>query len=440
MEELNQEEIDKRNIRRKKRMHSQIAAYVTLFLIIGIIAGGGVLSYILLQGKAQPASNPENEITEHLDNLTDNEEEIETPSPTPVIPELTPEEKLDEVIDAAIESMPLEDRVAGLFIVTPEGLTGKDKVTQAGETTQAALTQYAVGGIIYFEENMRSEEKFAEMVQNTVAFSKYPLFLAADEEGGQLSRLAETGLAEKTDSAEKIGATNDPINAYNAGTKIAADMKKYGLNLDLAPVADINTVEKSAIGDRSYGSDPAVTGSMAASMVNGLQENGISACLKHFPGIGSTTQDTHEGMATTERTAEEFRAGEFAAFKAGIDAGADFVMVGHISAPALTGDNTPCSLSQVVVTDMLRGELDFDGVIISDALNMPSITEYYTSEQAAVLALKAGCDMILMPDNFEEAYQGVLAAVENGTISEQRINDSLKRIYRIKYADKLETE
>lgn len=440
MEELNKEEIDKRIVRRRKRMHSQIAAYVTLLLIIGIIIGGGVFAYILLKDNVKPVNNPNDQIAEHLDSLTDNEGDIVTPNFVSAAEEPTPEEKLDEIIDAAIESMPLEDRVAGLFIVTPEGLTGKDKVTQAGETTQAALTKYAVGGIIYFESNMKSQEKFLEMVQSTAAFSKYPLFLAADEEGGQLSRLAAAGLAEKTDSAGNIGATNDPANAYNAGAGIAAGMNQFGLNLNLAPVADINTVEDSAMGDRSYGSDPAVAGSMAASMVSALQENGISACLKHFPGIGSTSQDTHEGMALTERTAEEFRANEFAAFKAGMDAGADFVMVGHISAPALSGDNTPCSLSRVVVTDVLRKELGFDGVIISDALSMTSITEYYTSEQAAVLALKAGCDMILMPEDFEEAYQGVLAAVESGTISEQRINDSLKRIYRIKYADKLEAE
>lgn len=440
MEELNQKEIDKRDKRRKKRMKSQIAAYVTLILIIGIIIGGGVAGYLLLRGQLQPEDNQDSQIEEQLGNLIDNETELVTPSPQPVVPELTQEEKLDEIIDAAIESMPLEDRVAGLFMVTPEGLTGKAKVTQAGETTQAALTQYAVGGIIYFDSNMSSEEKFTEMVQSTVAFSKYPLFLASDEEGGRVSRLVKAGLAEKTDSAGNIGATNDPVNAYNAGTGIAASMKKYGLNLDLAPVADLNSVEESAMGDRAYGSDPAVAGSMVASMVNGLQENKVSACLKHFPGMGTTTQDSHNGMATTERTLEEFRANEFLVFQAGIDAGVDFVMMGHLSAPALTGDNTPCSLSQVVVTELLRKELGFDGVIISDALNMTSITEYYTSEQAAVLALKAGCDMILMPENFEEAYQGVLAAVNNGTISEQRINDSLKRIYRIKYADKLETE
>lgn len=435
---IEEETEEKRLIRRKKRMKSQITAYITLLFLLSILIGGGVLGYILVNKQLKQVDKQEEELTEQLDSLTENEEVIVTPSPEPVIPELTPEEKLDEIIVAAIDAMPLEDKVAGLFLVTPEGLTGKNHVTLAGETTQEAFTKYAVGGIIYFDSNMRSEEKFTQMVQNTMSFSKYPLFLASDEEGGKISRLEDAGLSTNTDSAQKIGETKDPMNAYNAGTKIAADMTKYGLNLDLAPVADINTIEDSAIGSRSYGMEPEIVGSMVASMVEGLQDNHVSACLKHFPGIGNTTQDTHKGMATTKRTAEEFRANEFLSFKAGIEAGADFVMLGHLSAPGLTGDNTPCSLSPIVGTDILRKELGFDGVIISDALNMPAITEYYTSEQAAVLALKAGCDMILMPENFEEAYQGVLNAVNNGTISEQRINDSLKRIYRIKFADKLE--
>ena len=172
-------------------------------------------------------------------------------------------------------------------------------------------------------------------------------------------------------------------------------------------------------------------------MVQGLKEQKVTACLKHFPGIGSTTNDTHNGLAVSGRSAEEFRAEEFSVFQAGIDAGADMVMVGHMAAPSLVGDNTPCCMSEAVVTDILRNELNFKGVIITDAMNMKAISDYYEADEAAIRALKAGCDMILMPDDFEKAYNGVLQAVQDGTISEERINDSLRRIYRIKYADKL---
>jgi len=153
--------------------------------------------------------------------------------------------------------------------------------------------------------------------------------------------------------------------------------------------------------------------------------------------MGSTAQDTDAGLAVSDRSAEDFRANEFTVFQAGIDAGADMVLVSNMAAPALAGDNTPCSLSPAVVTDILRGEMGYDGVIITDAMDMSAISEYYGADEAAVLAFRAGCDMILMPEDFEKAYTGVLDAVNSGVISEERINDALRRVYRIKYADKV---
>ena len=202
-------------------------------------------------------------------------------------------------------------------------------------------------------------------------------------------------------------------------------------------MADLANIEKSVIGDRSFGSDASAVSAYVNAMMKGLQDNKVTACLKHFPGIGSSTQDTHKGLASTDRTAEEFRANEFVVFQSGIDAGADMIMVSHMSAPALDDSGVPCSLSEKVVTGILRNELGFDGVIITDALNMKAIADYKAADEAAILALKAGCDMLLMPEDFEKAYEGVLKAVSDGVISEERINDALRRIYRIKYADKL---
>ena len=276
------------------------------------------------------------------------------------------------------------------------------------------------------------------MVSNTKLYSNYPLFIAVDEEGGSVSRLAEAGLGTKVDAAQAIAQTGDAGNAYQAGGTIGQYLAEYGFNLNFAPVADLANVDNSVIGSRSFGADAATVSPYVTSMMQGLAEHKVTACIKHFPGIGSSTQDTHNGLASTDRTAEEFRANEFAVFQAAIDEGADMIMVSHMSAPALAGDGTPCSLSEAVVTGILRNELGFKGVIITDALNMSAISEYYTSEQAAVNALRAGCDMLLMPENFEEAYNGVLKAVQDGVISEERIDDALRRIYRIKYADRVE--
>lgn len=440
MEDTSKTKEERRKARRKRRVRNQIAAYITVIILIlavaaGIVKGTGKLAE--LRGEAQQEAQSSQEA---LNQMLADEEVIPTPEPTPEIPEvveLTPEQKLDELVDAAIEVMPLEAKVAGLFIVTPEALTGVSTVVRAGDGTRDALTRYPVGGLIYFKKNIQSESQIATMLENTEAYMTYPLFLAVDEEGGSVARLADAGVGTKVDSAKVIGESGDADNAYMAAQTIGGDLSRAGFNLDFAPVADLANVDNSAIKTRSYGGDAEAVAGYVSAAVWAFSEQGITCCLKHFPGIGSTTQDTHTGLASTNRTAEQFRAEEFTVFQAGIEAGAGMVMVGHISAPELTGDNVPCTFSETVVTGILRNELGFQGVIITDAMNMKAVSDYYGSDEAAIQALRAGCDMVLMPEDFEMAYNGVLQAVRDGVISEERIDDSLRRIYRIKYADKV---
>ena len=435
MEHTNLSQEEKRELRRKRRQRNQIAAYLTVIVLIIVVAVGIVFGVrALTAGNSEKVEEQQNKVEEAIGT----EETIVVPEPTEQVVELTPEQKLDEIVNAGIEVMPLEDKVAGLFIVTPESITGVSTAVQAGEGTQKALSTYAVGGIVYFGKNMQSEEQLKGMIDNTQLYTKYPLFIAVDEEGGSVSRVAEAGIGTKVDSAQTIGQTGDANNAYTTGSTIGSYLTGLGFNLDFAPVADLANAEGSVMEKRAYGSDAAGVSTFVTSMMQGLEEQKVTSCVKHFPGIGSTTADTHDGLATTDRSAEDFRANEFVVFQNAIDAGANMIMVGHMSAPALAGDNTPSSLSSVVVTDILRNELNFRGVIITDAMNMAAISNYYGADEAAIMALKAGCDMILMPEDFEKAYNGVLEAVRNGTISEERINDSLRRIYRIKYADKIE--
>lgn len=446
----NQQELHaKREARRKRRKRNQFVAYTTMvgmiiFLAVGIVFGVDYVKELAkqeeesTQQQAENLPNTETDTEEEMEQVQEPEKPEEPQEPEEIIVELTPQQKLDEIVDACIEVMPLEDKVAGLFVVTPESITGVNAAVKAGDGTREALAKYAVGGIIYSDKNIRSQEQLMEMIDNTRNFSRYRLFVAVEEEGGSISTVANAGIGTKTDAAQTIAQSADTNNAYLAGGTIGGYLSQLGFDLNFAPVADINTVEGSALKDRTYGSDGDATAPFVTAMMQGLQEQKVTACLKYFPGTGSTTKDTKDGMAVTERTLEEFRANEFKVFQAAIEAGADMIMVGHLSAPALIGDNTPCSLSVAVVTNLLREELAYDGVIVSDALNKKAISEYYDSEQAAVLALRAGCDMLLMPENFEEAYNGVLKAVQEGTISEERINDALKRIYRIKFADKIE--
>ena len=166
--------------------------------------------------------------------------------------------------------------------------------------------------------------------------------------------------------------------------------------------------------------------------MNGLNEHQIAPVIKHFPGHGATSGDSHDGVVTIEKSLDELMANELIPFQQAINSGASFVMVGHISVPAITGDNTPASLSNAMVTGVLRDQMGFHGVVITDAMNMGAITAGYSSADAAVAAINAGVDIILMPDDFKGAYQGVLDAVANGTISEERINESAARIIKAK--------
>lgn len=428
---------ERREYRRKRRQRNQILAYVFLFCIIALVAVGIVLGVKKIVGTKQQEEEVHVENQEQMEELFATEETITPPPAATSTPEptMTPQEALEQRINDTIENMTLTEKVAGLFIVTPEAITGVDAAVQAGEGTKDALEDYPVGGLIYFAKNIESKEQLTDMLSNTKEFSKYPLFIAVDEEGGSVNRVAGAGLAEKQPAASEIGATGDVNNAYVAGSNIGTYLAEIGFNLNMAPVADLSNVSGSVMKDRAYGADATTVAPFVTSMVTGLQEQGVTACLKHFPGIGSTTADTHDGLAYTERTADEFRAEEFAVFQAGIDAGAGMIMVGHVSAEGLAGDKTPASMSEPIITGYLRNELGYQGIIITDAMNMSAISNYYSSEQAAVMALKAGCDMVLMPENFLQAYAGVLNAVKDEIISEERINDSLRRIYRIKYAE-----
>ena len=438
MNNRERQDIDRREIRRKRRHRNQVIAYIILFLFITFLAAGIVLGVKMYTERQKQSDTQTNQ--SQVEELFQSEEPLVIVEQSTEVtePELTPEEKLDEIVDAAIEVMPLEDKVAGLFMVRPESITGVSTAVKAGDGTREALAKHAVGGIVYFAKNIQSAEQLKEMISNTRSYSKYPLFIGIDEEGGSVSRLADKSLVDRVNSAQVISQSLDASNAYQAGTTIGTYMAEYGFDLDFAPVADLTNISKSIMTKRSFGSDAASAIPFVTSMMQGLEEQGITACVKHFPGIGSTVQDTHDGLAVSNRTAEEFRAEEFTVFKAAIDAGANMIMVGHMAAPSLVGDNTPSSMSSVIVTDILREELGFEGVIITDAMDMSAISEYYESDHAAIMALKAGCDMILMPDDYQVAYSGVLQAVKDGVISEERVNDSLRRIYRIKLADKVE--
>jgi beta-N-acetylhexosaminidase len=195
----------------------------------------------------------------------------------------------------------------------------------------------------------------------------------------------------------------------------------------------ITNSANTVIGDRSFGSDPILVKDCAISLSKGLKDYGVMSTFKHFPGHGATDGDTHEGFAYTNKTYEELKQTELVPFVAAQEGGVDAIMIAHISLPNVVGDNTPCTLSYKVVAEILRDDLGFEGLIITDAMNMGAIVDNYDSESATIKAVQAGCDVILMPEDFHAAAEALIKAVENGIITEECVDASVERIITKKY-------
>lgn len=447
---MNQKNYSRR--RRRRRRHSGL---LLLIVLVVLLAGISVeTAYIIrnLESKKTQAielqQNEQDIIIETntepatiLEVVLDPETEITTVQEAETSQNLMTEETSDDlfVYAGAISNMSLEEKVAQLFIITPEALTGVDSVTMAGDYTRSSFNNYPVGGIVYFENNIQSESQLYEMASAMQLISmeriQLPVFLCTDEEGGSVNRITGRGVADVPyiPSMYEIGTMGDPKEAYNIGFTIGSYLKRMGINVDFAPVADIySNPENTVIGTRSFGGSPELVSEMVGNEVLGMKSVNMKATLKHFPGHGDTAADSHSGMAMSYKTLDELRMFELRPFKAGIEAGTDFIMLGHITFPNIINDGIPASLSKWCVTDLLRNELGYEGIIITDALNMGAVSNYYSSGDAAIMAIRAGVDMLLMPADFYSAYNAIVLAVQTGEISEERIDESLERILRVK--------
>lgn len=364
-----------------------------------------------------------------------------------------------EAIKAIIDKMTLEQKVAQLFVVSPETLTGVDSVQYAGDMTYQALQDYPVGGIVFAKDNIDSSSQFGTMTDNLQSYSEeisgLPLFLAAAEEGGSASVLgnndnldeyyensySDDGSDYSSSSANsvhsgapsmsEIGRKDDSTNAYEAGKSIGSLMSAYGLNLDLAPVADVLSGNSTGIGNRTFGTDAQTVSDMALEVIRGIQEEDVNAAMKYFPGYGAASSNM-SGFPVINSSLDELKKKEFLPYSNAIAQGMDFVMVGHISVPNVTGDDTPASLSEKMISEVLRKDLGFKGIVMTDYLNDKTIVKNYGAADAAVKAIQAGADLLLEPDDLEAAYEGVLKAVKKGDITEDRLDESIYRILRVK--------
>lgn len=341
----------------------------------------------------------------------------------------------EKIVQKIMDNMTLSDMIYQMMFVTPESLTNVGTVVRAGETTKNALKKYPVGGIVYFSQNFENREQTVEMIKKTQEYSEIPLFISVDEEGGRVSRLGNNTAMETTKHPpmKNIGETRDVKKAYEVGETLGKELFELGFNVDFAPDADVIINENNTeIGDRSFGNDPQLVSDMVSNVVKGMEENGVSATLKHFPGHGSTHVDSHTGYSASDRTIEQLRETEFLPFKSGIDAGADFIMISHMTLVNATEEKLPSSISREVITDMLINELGYKGIVITDSFSMGAITKEHSISEAVTKAVNAGVDMILMSSDLTGTHDALLKAVENGEVSEERIKESVKKILTLK--------
>ena len=361
----------------------------------------------------------------------------------------TPNETPTDEVEAQLQKMTLREKVGQMFYIRIESLDPSIEWTKYDDlanlknqeiTMKMRKTneQYPVGGIILYAWNIEDETQLASIISQVRSLKGNPL-LCIDEEGGRVSRIANNPNfnVKKYESMAAIGATGDPKNAYECGNTIGTYLKYYGFDIDFAPVADVNTnPDNIIIGPRAFSDKPEVAAPMVTSYLQGLKDAGITGCVKHFPGHGDTSDDTHTGYVQSLKTWEEMKDCEMVTFRAGIQWGCQLIMTAHIAVPNVTGSPMPSTMSSVVLQDKLRGELGYQNIIITDGMEMGAITKHYTSGEAAVGSIKAGVDIVLGPRDFTEAFDAVMAAVNDGSISEERINQSVRRILKLKIQQK----
>lgn len=352
---------------------------------------------------------------------------------------VTEDNEITGLAKAILANMTIEEKVGQMFLVNLEALdTTKGSYYEHRKLTgemKKSLTQYPVGGVILFSRNIETRKQTIELNKALQTQADIPLWISVDEEGGDIARIANNTNMKTTQfpPMEVVGATEDAEYCHNMGKTIGEEIKELGFNLDFAPVADVRTNKNNTeIGNRSFGDDTSKVASLSSAVVKGLQSTGISATLKHFPGHGDADGDTHKSSVNIGSDINRLRSVDFVPFKSGIKAGADFIMVSHISISRVAGNTLPASLSSLVMKDIIRKELEFKGVIVTDAMDMKAITNNYSSGEAALKSIEAGVDVVLMPVDFVEAYNEVLNAVLSEKLPESRIDESVQRILETK--------
>ena len=352
----------------------------------------------------------------------------------------------DSDIEQELQAMTLQEKVGQMFIIRPEALDTdffynspmelqSQSLSRVNDKMRQTAKAYPPGGIILFKHNIVDEDQLHEFMTDLRGLVPRTPLMCVDEEGGQVARIANNKnfRVPKYPPMGNVAASGRTKDVQDAATTIGTYLRHYGFDIDFAPVADVNTNPNNiVIGSRAFSNKPEMAADMVKAFLKGLRKTGVIGCLKHFPGHGDTYADSHFGYAMIRKTWDEIASCEMVTFKAGISAGAQMIMTAHISLPNVTGSNFPSTLSPMILQDKLRGELGFQGVIITDAMEMGAILRQYPVEDAAIMAIKAGVDILLCVREYPKVFDAVLAAVRRGEIPESRIDESVRRILKLR--------
>lgn len=405
---------------RKRKKSRKKPLFIVLFFILLILLGAVAYQYAdswVRKDNNQAAHTPQP--TDQVQPSAISPTATATPTAVPTV----------DPIKAEIDAMSLEEKVGQLVIVGVEGY-------QMDQNATYLIQRNHVGGFILFKKNIQDKDQMLSLLNSlkeSNSVSKVPLFLSIDEEGGRVSRLPSEFL--KLPTNKEIGKRNNPALSFNIGSILGQELKLFGMNLNFAPVLDINSNPKNpVIGDRSFGAKSDIVSSLGVETMEGIQSENIIPVVKHFPGHGDTSVDSHVGLPVVNHDLQRLRSFELVPFSNAIKNGADAVMVAHILLPKIDAKN-PASFSEAVITDLLRNEMNFSGVVITDDFTMGAIVKNYEIGAAAVKSIQAGSDIVLVCHGFDKqqaVIKALLEAARSGEISGERLDQSVYRILKLK--------
>ena len=364
-------------------------------------------------------------------NKTDND--CSSPPSDQTIPVFNPNNPnnydIQDPLTARIRKMSLQEKVGQLVMVGIEGYTNDAHV-------EKMITEDYVGGFVLLQQNVKDSQQMLALL-NTLkqsnSLNQIPLFLSVDEEGGRVSRMPADFM--KLPSSQKIGQFNDSMLSYQLGKILGEELSMLGFNMNFAPVLDINSNPNNPIiGDRAFGANASVVTKLGIQTMKGLQSQNIISVVKHFPGHGDTSVDSHIGLPTVNHDIDRLNSFELQPFAEAINSGADAIMIAHILLPQIDPDQ-PATFSKTIINDILRIDLQFDGLVITDDMTMGAITENYDIGQAAVKSINAGSDIILVCHDYDKeaaVIDALLEAAKSGTITTKRLDESVYRILALK--------